>query len=157
MNLEVKIMKPKLGLLELSRQLGSVTQACKVFGYSSDSFQRFKKLYEEGGELALRDIVRLNRPNPKNRVDLEIESRVVKIALDNPAFGQQRVSYELHKEGVFISPGDVRPVWHYHDLKPFKGIKSLGGQCRSGRTYSNGFSTPSIGKSKRRKAGRRRD
>ena len=34
MNLETKIIKPKLGLLELSRQLGSVTQACKVFGYS---------------------------------------------------------------------------------------------------------------------------
>ena len=38
MNLETKIIKPKQGLLELSRQLGSVTQACKVFGYSRDSF-----------------------------------------------------------------------------------------------------------------------
>lgn len=47
MNLEAKIIKPKLGLLELSRQLGSVTQACKVFGYSRDSFYRFKKLYNE--------------------------------------------------------------------------------------------------------------
>lgn len=104
MNLETKIIKPKLGLLELSRQLGSVTQACKVFGNSRDSFYRFKKLYEEGGELALRDIVRLNGANPQNRVDPGIKSRVVKIALESPALGQQWVANELCKDGLFISP-----------------------------------------------------
>ena len=72
------------------------------------------------------DIVRLNRPNPKNRVDPEIESRVVKIALDNPALGQQRVSNELRKEGLFISPGGVRSVWQRHDLETFqKRLKAL--------------------------------
>ena len=157
MNLEAKIIKPKLELLELSRQLGSVTQACKAFGYSRDSFYRFKKLYEEGGELALHDIVSLNRPNPKNRVDPEIESRVVKIALDNPALGQQRVSNELRKEGLFISPGGVRSVWQRHDLETFQKRLSLGNQSRSGRDHSNGVSAPSLGKSKRRKVGRRRD
>ena len=126
MNLDAKIIKPKLGVLELIRQLGNVSQACKVFGYSRDSFYRFKKLYEEGGELALRDIVRQNRPNAKNRVAPELESRVVKIALDNPALGQQRVSNELRKEGMFISPGGVRSVWQRHDLETFqKRLKAL--------------------------------
>ena len=69
----------------------------------------------------------MNRPNPKNRVDPEIESRVVKIALDNPALGQQRVSNELRKEGLFISPGGVRSVWQRHDLETFqKRLKALG-------------------------------
>ena len=68
----------------------------------------------------------LNRPNLKNRVAPEIESRVVKIALDNPALGQQRVSNELRKEGLFISPGGVRSVWQRHVLETFqKRLKAL--------------------------------
>ena len=57
---------------------------------------------------------------------VELESRVVKIALDNPALGQQRVSNELRKEGMFISPGGVRSVWQRHDLETFqKRLKAL--------------------------------
>lgn len=37
-----KVIKNKLGLLELSQQLGNVSRACKIMGYSRDSFYRFK-------------------------------------------------------------------------------------------------------------------
>src|SRR3954449_2223120 len=43
MTKEQKIIRAKVGLLELARQLGNVSQACKMMGYSRDSFYRFKE------------------------------------------------------------------------------------------------------------------
>lgn len=109
-----------MGVLELAKQLGNVSEACKVFGYSRDSFYRFKELYDKGGELALMEISRKNKPNVQNRVDQEIENKVVKIAIDSPALGQVRVSNELKKSGFFVSPGGVRSIWLRHDLETMK-------------------------------------
>jgi len=118
-NIEQKIIKPKLGVLELAKQLGSVSQACKTMGYSRDSFYRFKKLYENGGEEALREISK-RKPIIKNRVPEHVERAVVALAVENPALGQLRASQELLQRGVVVSSGGVRSIWLRHELETMK-------------------------------------
>lgn len=114
-----RIIGNKLGLLNLAKELDNVSRACKILGFSRDTFYRYRTALQTGGVEALIDKSR-RKPNRKNRTDEATEAAVVAFALDFPAYGQVRAANELRKAGVFISPSGVRCVWLRHGLACFK-------------------------------------
>lgn len=123
-----RIIKHKVGLLNLAEELGNVAQACKLMGVSRDTFYRYKAAVEDGGVDALIDKNR-RVANIKNRVDPAIESAVLEYAIEQPAHGQTRASNELRKRGTFVSPSGVRSIWLRNDLASFKQrLKALEAQ-----------------------------
>ncbi len=120
-----RIIKHKLGLLNLAEELGNVSKACQMMGLSRDTFYRYKSAVDSGGVEALLEKDR-RRPNLKNRTDERTESAVLAYALEQPAHGQVRSSNELRKRGYFISPSGIRGVWLRHGLAKFKDrLKAL--------------------------------
>ena len=88
-------------------------------GVSRDTFYRYKDAVDSGGVDALFEESR-RKPNPKNRIDVQIEQAVIDYAIEQPAHGQVRASNELRKRGIFVSPTGVRGAWLRHDLQTFK-------------------------------------
>ena len=95
MTTEEKLIRNKLGLIELAAYLKNVSEACRVMGYSRDTFYRVKSAYEEGGIEALKEKSR-RRPNIKNQVSEDVERAVVELALEDPSLGQVRASDTYH-------------------------------------------------------------
>ncbi len=118
-SVQQKVIKHKIGLLNLAAELGNVSRACKVMVFSRDTFYRYQAAVETGGVEALIDANR-RKPNIKNRVEETTEAAVTAFALEQTAFGQVRVSNELRKHGIFVSPSGVRSVWLRQNLESFK-------------------------------------
>ena len=59
------VIKNKVGLLNLAQELGNISKACKIMGFSRDTFYRYQEAVETGGVDLL--VNRSKRgPNTKN-------------------------------------------------------------------------------------------
>lgn len=60
------------------------------------------------------------KPIIANRVDPAVEKAVLDMAIEYPAHGLLRVSNELKRAGILVSPGGVRSIWLRNDLNNLK-------------------------------------
>jgi transposase InsO family protein len=107
----------KLSLLQLAEELGNVSKACRVMGYHRDTFYEVRRAFQVGGVNALVEKTRGPQSPHPNRVEPEVEEKILAYALDYPTHGQQRVANELRLKGLNVSPTGVRSVWLRHGLE----------------------------------------
>ncbi|WP_116963142.1 helix-turn-helix domain-containing protein [Fastidiosibacter lacustris] len=91
-----RVIKNKLGLLNLKEEIGNLSEACKVMRLSRDTFYHYQSTVAEGHVEALLDKNR-RQPNIKKQVEESVEKAVVAYAIDYLTYGQRRVSNELKK------------------------------------------------------------
>ena len=111
-----KIARRKLSLLQLSQELGNVSKACKIMGYSRQQFYEIRRNFQTYGAEGLIDRL----PGPKgphpNRVSQDIEDAILAYSLEHPSHGAQRTADDLVLSGVQVSSSGVRGVWSRHNL-----------------------------------------
>ena len=111
-----KVARRKLSLLQLAQELGNVSKACKIVGYSRQQFYEIRRNFQIYGAEGLIDQL----PGPKgphpNRVSEEVEKGILDHCLECPTHGAQRVADELLLKGIQVSAGGVRGVWMRHGL-----------------------------------------
>jgi transposase InsO family protein len=110
------IINRKLNIIELSEQLGNISEACRRLGVSRSHYYDIKTALQEEGVSGLLEKAR-NKPRIGNRVAPEIEERVLSYSLENPMHGQTRTSNELKMDGIIVSPCGIRGIWLRHGLE----------------------------------------
>lgn len=116
MTTEHKVARRKLSMLELAGELGNVSRACRIMGYSRQQFYEIRRNFQTYGAEGLLDrLPGAKGPHP-NRVSEEVEQAVLEYSLKHPTYGCLRAAQDLALSGVHVSSGGVRGVWSRHNL-----------------------------------------
>ena len=111
-----KIARRKKSLLELASELGNVSKACKIMGYSRQQFYEIRRNFQTFGSEGLLDRLPGPRGPHPNRVEPHVEEVILEYCLRHPTHGPLRVSQQLALQGIQVSSGGVRGVWSRHEI-----------------------------------------
>ena len=116
MTAKEKVAQRKLSMLQLAEELGNVSKACKIMGYSRSQFYEIKRAFQTGGLEALLDKPPIPGSVP-HKVAEEIEKKVLDLSIEHPAWGQMRIRDEMIMRGIVLGATTVRNIWLRHNLE----------------------------------------
>lgn len=97
-----KLALQRLRVLELSKQLGNVTQACRMSGMDRASFYEWKRRYQTHGLEGLKDLPPVHKTHPFT-TPAHVREAVFALSLEHPSWGCKRLSSELALLGMHVS------------------------------------------------------
>jgi len=112
MTLEDKVHVTRLRVLQRAKELGNVSAACREAGISRTLYYRWKKRFTLYGMDGLHPRRTAARPGRCPQLDSTKERKIVAMALTWPAWGPRRLSLQLEREGILVSPSTVWRALH---------------------------------------------
>jgi transposase InsO family protein len=110
-----KLAHRRLSVLELAQQLGSVSKACRQAGMDRTSFYEWKRRFQTHGLEGLKDLPPVPKSHPQT-TPKETVDKVLALALENPAWGCNRLSDYLALESIALSSVTVQSILVKHNL-----------------------------------------
>jgi transposase InsO family protein len=108
-SMEDEIVLQRLSVLELAEALENVSEACRQAGISRTQFYEYKRRYQEDGLEGLRDLPPIHHSHPQT-TPLKVKTNILELSLEHPAWGCDRLSQELMKEGEAPSPQTIQNI-----------------------------------------------
>ena len=100
----------KLDTIKLAEELGNLSEAARISGCSRESIYNNRRLLEAQGPLALKRMYGI--PRHTNRIDQDVEDKVIELTLEKPHLTQIPISSEMMKRhNISISHSTIRNIW----------------------------------------------
>jgi hypothetical protein len=105
-----EVIRQRLDILALARELQNVSKACRRAGISRSRFYEIKDAFEKHGLEGLAPQQR-RKPCMPNQTPPESVESVLNMTARYPTYSYIRISDKLRASGIEILPSTVRAVW----------------------------------------------
>lgn len=110
------LLKQKLSLLQLARELNNIKKACIILNVSRQHYYNVKNNFERYGIDGLEAKER-SKPVMPNQTEKSIEDKIIDYSLEHPSCGKNTIAMNLRlEEGIYITASGVRSIWERNKM-----------------------------------------